>query len=98
MKTVGLKKAFTLLGYKNIEISRGYNYRSGFMEKDGQLFYFMTGDLRDRQDDNFFVLVRTAKDRKDYIGGPNTYPVIHALNRLGYKLSVPRTKCDYNSN
>lgn len=97
MKTVGLKKAFTLMGYKNIEIHRGYNYRSGFMEKDGQLFYFMTGDLRHNQNDGLTVLVRTAKDRNDYIGGPNTYPVKDALAKLGYKLVVPRLKCDYNS-
>lgn len=97
MKKISLKKGLEKLGYTNITISRGYNYRSGFMEKDGQLYYFNTFDLRyfDTTKPGF-VLTRTAKHRQDFTGGVNTYHVVNDLAKLGYVLSIPRCNCDYN--
>lgn len=98
MKKISLKKGLELLGFTNIKINRGYNYRSGFMEKDGQTYYFSTGDLRwYRQDNSAFILVRTAKDRQDYRGGTNTYFVVDKLERMGYRINIPFAKCDFNS-
>lgn len=101
MKTVNLKKALALLGYEVVQYHKNYNYRSGFMKKDNQLYYFSYEDLR--RDPT--LMVRTAdetmKDKKgkynDWHGGTNTYP-INILNRLGYTIHEPRIKCDFNSN
>ena len=98
MKKVSLKKGLELLGFTNIKINRNYNYRSGFMEKDGQTYYFSTGDLRwNRQNNSAFILVRTAKNRQDYTGGTNTYFVVEKLEQMGYRINVPFAKCDFNS-
>lgn len=65
MKKVSLKKALELYGGVNIEIHNGYNYRSGFFEKNGQLYYFSTSDIRySNQDSLNNILIRTARDRK----------------------------------
>ena len=94
MKTINLKEALKLFGATNIEISKGtYNYRSGFFDKDGQLFYFIVEDLRD---ENPSFLIKTAQHRKDYTGGTNTYPMGRFLEEQGLKLVIPRTRQDYN--
>ena len=41
---------------------------SGFFRKENQAYYFSIGDLRGFKDD---MLIRTAKDFKDYTGGTN---------------------------
>ena len=97
MKKISLKKALEMLGFTNIEIHRGYNYRSGFMEKDGQTYYFATGDLRWQQPaNNMFLMTRTAKDRKDFTGGPNEFWVVGKLAEKGYVLNIPLYATDYN--
>lgn len=97
MKKITLKKALEALGYTKVKINRNYNYRSGFMEKDGQTFYFSTRDLRGCDfSDNHFLLIRTAKDQNDYTGGENTYDAVQKLKEMGYVLNVPFLSCDYN--
>jgi hypothetical protein len=97
MKKVSLKKGLELLGFSKVEVNRGYNYRSGFMEKEGQTYYFSTFDLRDTSQSNSnFLMIRTAKDRKDYTGGRNTYYAVDKLAEMGYVLNVPFAKCDFN--
>lgn len=97
MKQISLKKGLEKLGYTNITVSRGFNYRSGFMEKDGQLYYFSTSDIRfDKPTNSMFVLTRTAEHRRDFTGGVNTYHVVNDLAKLGYVLNIPRLNCDYN--
>ena len=100
IQKVSIKKGLGLLGFNNIEVSRGtYNYRSGFMDKDGQTYYFSTRDLRGNSpQDNSFLLTRTAKDRKDYTGGVNTYTAVNILRQMGYVLNVPRKAQDFNPN
>jgi hypothetical protein len=101
MKKVNLKKALSLLGYEVVQYHKNYNFRSGFMMKDGQLYYFNYEDLRWSPT----LLIRTAdptiKNKKgeyaDYRGGTNTYPE-DMLSRLGYKINEPRQSCDFNAN
>ena len=96
MKTINLKDALKLFGATNIEISKGtFNFRSGFFDKEGQLYYFRTSDLRYGE---LTVLIRTAKHRKDYRGGTNTFPLQSFLEDNGFKLEIPRVEQDYNSN
>lgn len=91
-KVFNLRQTLTYLGYKILTYNNGYNYRSGFMEDiKGNLFYFSFGDLRDKYPK---LLVRTAKDLKDYSGGINTYPELD--NIIIKELRKPRY--DYNSN
>lgn len=96
MRKISLKKALELFGGKNIEVHKGYQYRYGFFDKDNQCYYFNTNV-------NGFgircgTLIRTARDRKDYTGGANTYPLESFLEERGYKLDVPACNCDFNSN
>ncbi len=99
MKKVSLRNALKALGYKVVQFNNAFNYRYGFMRKDGQLYYFNYGDLRDVKP---ILLVRTAdeskKDKKgkynDWKGGRNTYP---NLEKLGLHIIEKRKKCDYNS-
>ena len=97
LKKVSLKKALKLYGGVNIEIHNNYNYRSGFFEKNGQLYYFSTSDIRYSTPISLNnVLIRIAKDRNDYTGGANTYPFKSFLEENGLTLSIPQCKCDFN--
>lgn len=92
---ISLKKALEMYGATNIEIHKGYQYRSGFFDKDGQLYYFS------RDVDGSFMkpttLTRTAQHRKDYTGGTNQYVLDSWLKDKGYEISIPMSKCDKNS-
>ena len=99
MKKVSLRKALKELGYEVVQYHNGYNYRSGFMRKDGQLYYFSYEDLRDVEPT---LLIRTAdeskKDKKgkynDWRGGRNTYP---NLEKMGLCIVEERKRWDFNS-
>lgn len=93
MRKISLKKALELYGATNIEVHRNYRYRSGFFEKNGQLYYFSV-NINGEPFNN--MLVRTAKDRKDYSGGDNTYPMESFLSDYGYVLDIPPSNCDFN--
>lgn len=98
MRCVSLRQGLKALGYEVVQYNNGYNYRYGFMKKDGQLYYFSYEDLRDKTPR---LLVRTAdeskKDKKgkynDWTGGRNTYP---SLESIGLYIVEERKKCDYN--
>ena len=66
-----VKKALKNAGFENIKISNGYYYFSGFATKNEKVIYFSISDVRHFPEDK--VLIRTAKDYKDYTGGGNTY-------------------------
>ena len=53
----------------------GHFYLSGFFTLQGQLFYFSISDVRMYQEHGHWgsILIRTAKNLKDYSGGTNTY-------------------------
>jgi hypothetical protein len=95
-KKITLKKALALFGGTDIEILRGYNYRSGFFNKDGQLYYFSTWDMRGGDMNN--LLIRTAAHRKDWTGGSNTYPMKRFLEERSLKIEIPFARCDFNRN
>lgn len=90
MKKISLKKALELFGAEDIEIHKEYRYRSGFFNKEGQLYYFSVacnGCLFSCE-----TMIRTAKNRKDYTGGDNTYPLTSFLSSKGFYLDIPLTK------
>jgi len=100
MKKVSLRQGLKALGYDVVQYHNGYNYRYGFMKKDGQLYYFSYEDLRDQKPT---LLVRTAdenkKDKKgkynDWTGGRNTYP-LNSLESMGLYIVEERKSWDYN--
>ena len=98
MRKVSLKQGLKALGYEVVQYKNGYNFRSGFMRKDGQLFYFSYEDLRNPEPT---LLVRTADESKkdksgkynDFTGGINTYP---SLEGIGLYIVEKRKSWDYN--
>lgn len=98
MKKVSLRQGLKALGYEVVQYNNGYNFRYGFMRKDGQLYYFSYEDLRDQTP---VLLVRTAdeskKDKKgrynDWRGGINTYP---SLEKMGLYIVEKRKRWDFN--
>jgi hypothetical protein len=96
VKKVSLKQGLKALGYEVVQFNNGYNFRSGFMRKDEQLYYFSYEDLRDVTPR---LLVRTADENKkdkngkfiDFTGGINTYP---NLERLGLYIVETRKSWD----
>ena len=67
LRTKNIKKALEYIGATNIDIKNNYHYKSGFFDYKGKLMYLSTGDDRI----NLGGIVRTARDRKDFIGGVN---------------------------
>lgn len=94
MKIINFKQAIAILGYDLVKYTKGYNFRSAFATKDGQLYYFSIEDLRNEEP---FLMYRTAESVNDYHGGPNQSDMKWRLADLGYKVKEPRQKCDYNS-
>lgn len=59
-------------GSELVEFSKGHFYVSGFVKRNSNYVYFSISDVRHFRDswyDN--ILIRTAKDEKDYTGGSN---------------------------
>lgn len=94
MKTLNFKQTITALGYEVVKYSKGYNFRSAFATKDGQLYYFHLEDLRDTKPMFYY---RTAESTSDYHGGPNRFIYEDELEEKGIRLVEPRRACDYNS-
>jgi hypothetical protein len=58
---------------KRLEFHKMHFEVSGFLEaNNSQVWYLNTGDVR-LSAQRMGMLIRTAKDFKDYIGGPNGY-------------------------
>jgi len=55
---------------ENIEFNRNHFGTIGFFTHNGQVYYFSLGDVRWNKDR---MLIRTAKDYKDYTGGSNEF-------------------------
>ena len=59
------------LDIKEIRMSRGHFYASGFFQlADGRIWYFSLGDVRWGDGK---LLIRTAKSFQDYTGGSNSF-------------------------
>jgi hypothetical protein len=85
MKTIGIRGALKKIGAVNIEVKNGYHNKYGFFElPDRGLMYFDTGD--DRIMNTPGIMVRTAKHRKDYTGGPNEWWISRKLREMGYTI------------
>lgn len=70
-----LKKIFNITKF---EMSKGHFYSSGFFQlPNGNIWYFSTSDVR--WSDKNELLIRTAKDFKDYTGGSNQFARIDHL-------------------
>lgn len=78
-KTSGLlKKLFTKMGCANIKLTRGHFYLSGFLTApNGEIFYINLSSFDMFGIEN--MLIRTAKDYKDFTGGSNNYVSINNI-------------------
>ena len=64
------------LGASSMQIGKGHFYISGFFKINDQCWYFSISDVRSfKSGDSFFgsMLIRTARDYKDYTGGTNRH-------------------------
>ena len=85
------KKFLTARGITDIEIGKPNHFdMSGFFTVKGQAWYFSISDLRWFKD---AMLVRTAKDYKDYSGGMNHYVTLKG-GELGFENSFARIVLD----
>jgi len=67
-----LTKDFKAKGCTNIEMNYGFYYFNGFFTSpSGQAYYFSCSDVRHFGYNR--LLIRTAKDYKDFTGGCNQY-------------------------
>lgn len=67
-----IKTELKKIGANNLELSKKTHYFiSGFFTYKEQAYYISLSDVRYSQDD--YILIRTAKDYKDYTGGMNDY-------------------------
>lgn len=93
MKTLNFKQTIQALGYEIVEYKKGYNFRTAFATKDGQLYYLRLEDLRDTKP---HFLYRTAENTKDFKGGVNRFYSEEDLAEKGIRLVEKRGKTDYN--
>lgn len=95
MKKVSLKKAIEILGGTDIELHANYYYCSGFFNWNGQLYYISTADVRTCPlNHSMSIMYRTAKHRKDFTGGTNTWNFYNLLKEKGYEVG----SCRYKTN
>ena len=65
------KKALKSAGFENIKISNGYYSFSGFATKNEKIIYFSIPDVRHEMRNE--LMIRTAKDYRDFTGGGNCF-------------------------
>lgn len=65
------KKEVAKIGGENVEIKGGHYYLYGFFTLNNQPYYIGISDVRHWEITD--ILIRTAKDYKDYTGGRNHY-------------------------
>ena len=70
-----VRKALKQADFTDIKFSNGYYYFSGFATKNNKIIYFSISDVRHfpPTGGSTDLLIRTAKDYKDYTGGVNNY-------------------------
>lgn len=92
MKKVSLKKAIEIVfpNATDIKLNKGYFYCSGFFNIGDQVYYISSADIRTTDINSIGIggiMYRTAKNRKDYTGGINTWDFNIKLREKGYMLS-----------
>jgi len=74
-------------GCIDIQMNYGFYYFSGFFTSStGQAYYFSCSDVRHYPYDT--ILIRTAKDYRDFSGGGNGYGYVSVVrqNLINFKL------------
>lgn len=87
-KTI-VRRALKQADFTDIKFSNGYYYFSGFATKNNKAIYFSIPDVRyGWASDGLNLLIRTAKDYKDYTGGSNNYSslIVKDIQELSNKL------------
>jgi len=87
-KTI-VRKALKEADFTDIEFLNGHYYFSGFATKNNKAIYFSIPDVRyGWSSDGNNLLIRTAKDYKDYTGGSNNYSslIVKDIQKLSNKL------------
>lgn len=68
------KELDSTVGITNFIFHRGHFYCSGFFKTiDGKIYYFSQSDVRCFPGKKNSLLIRTAKNFQDYVGGCNHY-------------------------
>ena len=74
---IKFKKEFTKelkkLNATEIQFSKGHFYLSGFFKVNEQYYYFSLSDVRNSFGYPSNLLIRTAKNNKDYTGSSNNF-------------------------
>lgn len=85
-----VRKALKQANFTDIKFSNGHYYFSGFATKNNKAIYFSISDVRHfpPTGGGADLLIRTAKDYKDYTGGSNNYSSLKAeeIQTLANKL------------
>jgi len=68
-----VKKTLRDANFEDIKVSNGYYYFSGFAKKNDKIIYYSLHDVRHNSNRDEVILIRTAKDYKDYTGGSNNF-------------------------
>lgn len=80
-----LSKILKEKGCTKIEMNYGFYYFSGFFTApSGQVYYFSCSDIRHWGYER--LLIRTAKDYKDFSGGSNQYVDIKKEALMNFRL------------
>lgn len=80
-----LTKIFTAKGCTQIELNYGFYYFSGFFTApSGQVYYLSCSDVRHFGYEQ--LLIRTAKDYKDFSGGSNQYCGLSQNDLMNFRL------------
>ena len=85
-----VRKALKEADFTDIKFLNGYYYFSGFATKNNKAIYFSISDVRHfpPTGGGADLLIRTAKDYKDYTGGSNNYSSLETeeIQELSNKL------------
>lgn len=78
-----------MTGYQPVDFTRGHFYLSGFFKhlKTGKFIYISISDVRAFPDEwHENLLVRTAKNEKDYRGGRNCFSTLNNIKETADRL------------
>jgi hypothetical protein len=77
---------------ENVKLSAGFFHMSGFFtrKRDNQVMYISIGDVRHGFAGT--MLIRTAKDYKDYTGGSNNFIALEEYGNNGWGMTIPFEK------
>ena len=85
-----VRKALKQADFTDIKFLNGHYYFSGFATKNSKIIYFSISDVRHfpPTGGGADLLIRTAKDYKDYTGGSNNYSSLETeeIQELANKL------------